>query len=329
MSVDRSSLVVVIYYFSTPIQISTMTNKNKKTTTKKIKEPKEVVEAPEMLGPTGIVNFTRAQIAAMVFLSIGCTKLMEFNTAYNEGYETPTSCLVYLGEGNADTCTHPSFPSLILAKYYSGLSLVGYLLAGMLMLWNSEELFQKFMSCLALGPVATTTVATIAVQPYLEKGRVWHLLVVASVLYATIAPQAVSQVPFVTERLQVNPKSMQSITLMGLIAFASWEIFSIIFSSDTAANSLLDTASPLPQAAKALVSFWMVDKFSMVLLYAFALFHFEPSNQRAFLFITAVIKACEFYIQLRSMDEPFQNEGLIEAASITSAVASAVAFYGP
>lgn len=310
-----------------------MTNKNKKSTTKKVaKATKEVADAPVKVEPTGYTNFTRAQLASIVYLSIGCSKIMEFNTAYNEGHENPASCLSYLGQANEDTCTHPSFNSLIHAKYYSGMSLAGYLLSGMIMLWNSEALFQKFMTCLALGPVACTAFATIGTQRFLERNSMWHLLVVSSVLYATIAPQSISQIPFVADRLKFNPMSMQSITLMGLGAFASWEIVRVLVGSDAStgiANSLLDTASPLPEAAKSLVNFWIVDKFSMVILYAFALFHFDTPTQRGFLFFVALIKVCEFIIQLWRMDEPYQNESFVEVATISSAVASAIAFVGP
>lgn len=304
-----------------------MTNKHKKSASKKVmKETKEVGEAPVVLEP-GNTNFSRAQLAAFVFLSIGYSKIMEFSTAYKEGFENPISCIGYLGEANADTCTHPSFSSLILVKYYSGMSLAAYLLSGMILLWNSEHLFLKFMTCFTMSPVATSTFATIFNQRFLERGRVWHLLLVATVMFATIAPQNVEQIPFITDR-QFNPKTLQSMTLIGLFAFSLWEVARVILNSENdLANSLIATSSSLPEAAKSLVNFWIVDKFSMSLVYAFALVHFPSPKQRAFLFFVTFIKAFEFFTQLSRMKEQYHDEWLVEAGTLTSAVASAVAWY--
>lgn len=306
-----------------------MTNKHKKasTTKKAEKAAKMLDDAPVVLDQPGYMNFTRSQLASLVFLSVGGSKIMEFSTAFNQGHEDPTSCLEYLGQANEDVCFHPSFSSLILAKYYSGLSLAGYLLSGMIILWNSEALFLRFMTLMAVSPVATTTVATIARQVFLERGRVWHLLIVASVLYATIAPQSVFILPFMADRT-FTPQTVQSKTLMGLAGLASWELFRVIFNGERdVANSLVDTGSPLPVAAKALVNFWMVDKLSMVLLYVFAMLHLPVPMQRGFLFFTAFIKLAEFFIQRSSMPEPFMDATMLDAATIASAVASAYGWY--
>ncbi len=304
-----------------------MTNKNKKLAIKKLKKvSKEFAQAPDVLGPDYKI-FSRAQLASLVFFSIGCSKLMELNTAYNEGSENPSSCVGYLGEQNANTCMHPSFTSLILAKYHSGLSLAGYLLSGMILLWDSEELFLRFMTCFTLSPVATTSFATILSQRMLERSRVWHLLIVSSVLYATIAPQSVAQIPFVTNR-QLDPRTVQSMTLMGLLVFGLWEIAHVALNSESSGrNSLLQTTSPLPEAASSLVNFWIVDKFSMVLLYTFALFHFSKSTQRAFLFFVSIIKAIELFNQLTQMDESYHDEFLVAAGTFGLSLASALAWY--
>lgn len=304
-----------------------MTNKNKKSVTKKPQnEMKETMEAPTVPQPSQ-TSFTRAQLASLVFLSIGYTKIMELNTAYKEGYENPKSCIGYLGNENEDTCMHPGFSSLMLAKYYSGMSLAAYLLSGMILLWNSEKLFLRFMLCFTMSPLATTAIAIFISQSVLEENRVWHLLMVATVLFATIAPQNKEQIPFLTGQ-RFNPKDIESMTLIGLLVFSLWEITRVVFNSESdLANSLLMMESPLPDAAKSLVLFWIVDKFSMVLLYAFALFHFSKPLQSAFLFFVAIIKFFEFFTVLSRTDVPFHDEALLNAGTLTSAIASAVAWY--
>jgi hypothetical protein len=252
---------------------------------------------------------------------------MELNTAYKEGFENPQSCLGYLGQDNVETCTHPSFPSIILAKSYSGMSMAAYLLSGMMLLWDQEVDFLRFMSCLSLSPVATTAIATIFSQQWMEREGLWHLLLVATVLYTTIAPQNVRQFPFITDR-QFSPKTMQSMVLMGILAVTVWEITQVVLlGPDNMANSLLVTSSRLPEAAQSLVYFWIVDKLSMALLYLFALVHLATPMQSAFLFFVALIKGWEFFIQINRMDEPFHNTTMVQATTFASAIASAVARY--
>ena len=306
-----------------------MTNKHKKTAAAKKTEKaaQKKVESPVAVEQPSFMNFTRAQLAALVIASIGYSKLMELSTAYKEGHENPTSCLNYLGEVNADVCAHPSFSSLILAKYYSGLAMAAYLLSSMFLLWNTEFYFLKFMTLLSFTSVTGTAITAVISQGYLQENVVWHLVIVSAVLFATIAPQSVDVLPFVAHR-SFTPQTAQTKTLMGLTLLAAWEFFRVACNSERdLGNSLLETESSLPQGAAALVNFWMLDKLSMMFMYAFAILQFPPTLQRGFLFFTAVIKLAEFAVQRWRMPEPFLDATVLEAATLGSAVASAYGWY--
>lgn len=260
-----------------------MTNKHKKTTTNKAtKNAKEEQKDPFSAGvpEPQLKNFTRAQVAALVFISIGYTKLMEFSTALQQGTEDPQKCLSYLGADNKETCTHPGFQSLILVKYFSGMTFAAMVTCLALILWSTELTFLKLMNCLTFSPLFATSVAAIF-SKHLASKYVWHLLIVASVLFATCAPQNDHQLAFFHVEYPFSKTSTQAITLMGFAAFTLWEIARVVINSDgNMANSLIQTQVPLPEAASTLVNFWIVDKVGIFLLYAFAVVHLPNSSQR-------------------------------------------------
>lgn len=266
-----------------------MTNKHKSAEDRKVKraakaakieaaykasEPSPSLPEPEMR------NFTRAQIAALIFVYMGYSKLSEFSTALSEGTEDPKSCLRYLGEVNEETCRHDGFQGLMLAKYNSGIILFGLVVTMVLALWHSELNFLKFMMCLCVSPLFTTVIGIFASREYLITNRIWHMLILCSVLFTTSAPQNMRQLAFAFDR-PISVKSVQSLTLMALALSCSFEIGRVLINpGNSYANSLIETETPLPDAAGTLINFWIVDKLSMAILYLFAVVHFEPNNQR-------------------------------------------------
>jgi hypothetical protein len=263
---------------------NTMTSKNKRT----VKDKKTKVakasnneQAPEssMEEPKLKSTFTKAQLAGLVFLSLGASKIIEFSIALKEGPEDPKTCMSYLD--HEETCAHPSFSSMILVKYYSALSLTALVVSMMLLVWKSETVFLKFLTCLCISPLSTTVLAASFTysQGYVQRGRAWHLIIMCFVLFAICAPTSVKQLAFLPDRPWTT-RSLQSICLITLAMASLCDIWRVVNAETNWENSLLTTSTPLPEPARALIHYWIVDKVSMALLFAFAVVHFPEHTQR-------------------------------------------------
>jgi hypothetical protein len=262
---------------------STMTNKHKKAVNAKKTKAKASDTAtnepvPSMEQPQ-YKNFTRAQLAALIFISIASSKILEFSTALKEGSEDPKTCMSYLND--EETCTHASFSSMILVKYYSALSLTAIVLSMMRLLWKSETLFLKLMTCLCISPLSTTVLAAIYSQGYVEQGRIWRLIMMSFVLFATCVPTTAQQLAFLPDQ-PWTARSLQSMCLITLAISSVLDIYRVVDNSNINnwENSLLETTTPFPEAARGLIHFWLVDKLSIALLFVFAVVHFPEHTQR-------------------------------------------------
>jgi hypothetical protein len=259
-----------------------MTNKNKRSVahTKKQKEPADdaAASAPSTERPSrAMTPFTTAQLAAMMCVAIGTAKLMEFAAALKEGTENPTTCLSYLEDET--TCKHSSFGSLVLVKYYSGLSLTAIVLSLMWNLWNTEHLLLKFMTCIFATPLATTTLAAVFSDGIVKSAQIRHLILMSGVLIATCVPSTPEHFPFLNER-SWTARSLQSLCLISLATLSLADITGVLVGDAGMQNALLDLGAPLPDAARSVVFFWIVDKLSMALLFAFSVVHLPQHTQR-------------------------------------------------
>ena len=284
--------------------------------------------------------FATAQLGALVFLVAGVAKLYELTIALGED-ERSLSCMAYLNDGE-ETCKHPHFKSLIQVKYYSALSLAGLVLVFILQLWSSEYYLMKFMNCLNVSPLFTTFLAITALpftisseKEILSSSKTWEICIVLTILFGTVAPKSVDHLPFFTSKLEdgsVKMLSMQAAALWCLIGASLWDIasvFNVAYSENVGLqNGLLDTPIPFPEQAKALVYFWLVDKFAMALIYAFAVVHLPQYKQRTILIAAVGIKLCEYYMQLPSMNDPWKNqETIVAPMALGLATISGVAWF--
>lgn len=284
--------------------------------------------------------FTTAQLGALVFLMAGVSKIYELTTAYHEDGEDAPSCMAYLND--EATCQHPHFSSLIQVKYYSALSLGALFSMYVLQLWHSEYYFMKFLNCLCISPLFTSFVALFALpfttdageEDILSSKKTWELCTIMTILFGTVAPKSVDHIPFFTSKMENNVKQLtvQALALWGLIGASLWEVarvFYVSFSSnDGLQNALLGTPVLLPERAKVLVYFWMVDKVAMAFLYLFAVVHLPVFKQRAILLASVGIKICEYYMQLENMQNPWKDqESIVAPMTMALAVSSGVAWF--
>jgi hypothetical protein len=261
-----------------------MTNKNKRATTKKVNEVTRSSKDAQPQSPSieggnpALKGFSRSQLAALIFLSIGTSKIMEFAAAIAEGTENPKTCMQYLD--HEETCKHESFASLILVKYYSAIQVSCLFVSLVWHVWNSEVYFQKLMTTLCFSPLTTTAVACFASQDYVQTGRLWYLILMSGVLMAISIPTSREMVPFLHRHQPWTLKSLQSLCLMTLATAVLVDIGKLTSYGADLENALLVTDSTFPEPARALANFVLVDKVSMAFLYVFAIVHLPESRQR-------------------------------------------------
>lgn len=310
-----------------------MTNKNKKSAAnKKSKaekaekgsaEPSESEPAP---APQGDM-FTSSQLAGLIMLGIGAQKIYELSTAFNQGTENPVLCMTYLN--NEDVCSHPSFPSMILAKFHSSINL--WFLTAMLVMvvWKTETYFSKLCTCLCLSPLSTTIMGVTMSQEDITRGKYIQMMLVCFALLCTTVPNHRDKIPFLTDK-PVNFSSPQALCLIALFAASIFDAVRLSGGELGRENALLETATLLPEKAKILVNFWCMDKLSMALLYLFALYHFPLGIQTNFLLLVTGLKMYEGLVQLSLMVEPFHDASMIQTIVMaTGLFAGVVATMAP
>jgi len=306
-----------------------MTNKHKRsaTQTKKRSKPADEIaaSAPSVDPESAAKPFThKAQLAALICLAIGISKLMQFSSAVKEGSENPETCMSYMIDET--TCKHPSFGSLVLLKYYSGLSLTAIVAFFVFHLWFSEGLLVKFMTCIFITPLNTTALAAALSDGMVKPARVWHLIWMSGILLATSIPSTPEHFPFLNER-SWSARSMQSMCLISLALLSLTDI-SRAFSGDAGMeNALFHADTPLPYAARSLVYFWIVDKLSMALLFAFAVVHLPAHKQRSLLFAVSIMKFGEYFFQLPKFTDTFVESSTVAHTTIVAAVFAGIAWF--
>ena len=200
----------------------------------------------------------------------------------------------------------------------------------------------KFMNCLSISPLFTSFLAVTALPFTIESGeedilsskKTWELCIIITILYGTVAPKSVDHLPFFTSKMENDVKhfSLQAFALWCLVGASLWDVVRVFYvglsSNDGVQNALLDTPVLLPERAKVLVYFWMVDKVAMALLYAFAIVHLPNFKQRVILIATVGIKICERFMQLENMRDPWKNqESVVAPMTMALAVTSGVAWF--
>jgi hypothetical protein len=308
-----------------------MTNKKKKTVaTKKAQvvtaksSEENAVEAPPAFEKPA--TLTGSQLSAIIFLAIGVSKVMELSSAYQQGSENPALCMAYLDD--EETCTHPNFPSLILAKYYSSMDLTLLVIVMVMVVWNTETYLSKLMTCLCISPLSSTVLGITMSQGDVTQGRTLHILLICFVLLATSVPTSKDKIPFVT----ANPwqtRSLQAICLITLSMASLMEVYRVNTTDASSENALLQTETPFPPKAKILVNFWCIDKLTMALLYFYALVHFPEAIQRKFLSLVYFLKLWEGLYQISNMPDPFQNVEGVRAVVLGTAAFSLIAWLAP
>ena len=309
-----------------------MTNKNKKSAANKqskAEKAEKATPAPSESEPVLESQkdmLTSSQLAALIMLGIGGQKIYELSTAFEQGTEKPYLCMTYLND--EDLCSHPSFPSMILAKFHSSINL-WFLTAIMIMVvWKTETYFSKLNTCLCMSPLSTTILGITMSQGDLSRGKYTQMVLICFALLCTTVPNSRDKIPFLTDKpLKIG--TPQAICLLVLFVTSIFDVVRLNAGELGRENALLETATLLPEKAKILVNFWCMDKLSMALIYLFALFHFPLGIQTKFLLLVTGLKMYEGMVQLSLMTEPFQHASMIRAVVLATGLFAGVASMSP
>lgn len=309
-----------------------MTNKNKKSAANKqskAEKAEKVAPAPSESEPVLESQkdmLTSSQLAALIMLGIGGQKIYELSTAFEQGTEKPYLCMSYLND--EDLCSHPSFPSMILAKFHSSINL-WFLTAIMIMVvWKTETYFSKLNTCLCMSPLSTTILGITMSQGDLSRGKYTQMVLICFALLCTTVPNSRDKIPFLTDKpLKIG--TPQALCLLVLFVTSMFDVVRLNAGQLGRENALLETATLLPEKAKILVNFWCMDKLSMALIYLFALFHFPLGIQTKFLLLVTGLKMYEGMVQISLMTEPFQHVSIIRAVVLATGLFAGVASMSP
>ncbi|CAJ1958786.1 unnamed protein product [Cylindrotheca closterium] len=305
---------------------STANKKSKAVKTEKVAAAAAAAEKEPVDEPQGDM-FTPSQLAGLIMLGVGAMKLYELWNAYDEGTsEDGYWCMAYLND--EVTCSHPSFPSMILAKFYSSVNLWVLTCIMIMVVWNSETYFSKLTTCLCMSPLSTTILGITMSQGDLVSGKYISMMLICFALLCTCVPNSREKIPFLSDK-PLSLTSQPSMCLMALFAVSMFDVVRLSGGEFGRENALLETATLLPEKAKILVNFWCLDKLSMALIYLFALYHFPLGIQANFLFLVSGMKLLEGIVQMSMMSEPFQNGGLYQAITVATGIFAAVASMSP
>jgi hypothetical protein len=235
--------------------------------------------------PAASKGLSKGQLAGLIFLTIGVSKLMEYAKATKEaGTENPATCLSYLDE---ETCNHKSFGSLISLKYHTGMQVTLLVVSLMRQCWQSEEIFQKLNALLCISPLGSTLLALVYGKGAIKNGARGQILIMCFVLIAVAFPATIQGLPFVSNQPWAK-RSLQAICLMTLAIIPLIDVIKVLSSGDLA-NSILETETNFPEPARGLVYFYLVDKITMALLFVFALVHLPEQHQRVRLLVRSYV----------------------------------------
>jgi hypothetical protein len=269
-----------------------MANNKKKTVTTR-RDKKQQDEASPADGASANMNipsdetkaewFTNSQLASVIFLTFGLSKILEIHAAVKQGSTDPKLCMAYLN--SEETCTNENFPSLILAKYYSSIQVAGLVLSLCYHAWNQEFYFRKLITLLSFTPLATTFITCGLNYKYLDPTKGRTLMMIVFILLGVAIPNSKAMLPFTASDRPLDIKSMPGMCLMMLASIAMMEVGQVWSRSGDVGgleNALLavDGGAAFPEPAKVLVALWLVDKMTMAFLFAYALIDFPEADQK-------------------------------------------------
>lgn len=275
-----------------------MTNKKKATKPKSTETP---VTTPAGTSTTtaattaskndnGTFTFGKAQLAVLILLSIGISRLMQIGGALTaDGTSATNVCNDYfIGE---DACQDAAIITLIRYKYLQGIQVAMLVVLAVFQYWKSEPHLQRLNTLLIVTPIALTVWAHFASAEWIPAGQIRRHLIMSIVLIVVSGPTDKSGIPFVSGQKQPY-KTLQSLALMTLGLVSSHDAFQLLQPviwqqgepvAQAVVSQLLTIAggsSSTSSATTVLVYFLAIDKITAAAIYLFSWFYMEDQRQR-------------------------------------------------
>lgn len=250
-------------------------------------------------------SFSQAQLAALIFLSIGTSYIIEYAKVVSQGVESK-ACHAYLQ--GVESCSDVDL-AMIRIKYFGAIIVLMLTAATAFLCWNDEPLFLRLNLFLCASPLTASLVALYASRDVMiydkamRIGRTIGIILILILCSILTAPQLAKPSTF---RLG----SFQNISLIMLLLVHLREAVRLI---NDGPGALIHSVSESDQAAHVVTVFVAVDNLTMCFIFAVAIYFFNDGRKRNFLLFVAMARLIQWYLYL-----PRIQDDLIDAESTRS-----------
>jgi hypothetical protein len=261
---------------------------NKKKTTRPPKDTTEVGKqraalkdaANTLRKPPEIRAFSKSQLAILILVSLGVSRLLQIGGAITKEGTTDTAvCQEYLG---LEACADAAISALIRYKYFTGIQCALLVMLVFLQYLLMEENLARFNTLMIVVPIALSVAAHYASAEWIPIAKIWRHLTMCIVLTAVAAPSdysSLTSVPFLSGQKQ-PAKTLQSLVIMTLGLASLWEAFQLLQPLVDANAPALLTIEASSSAITSVLYFLAVDKITNAAVYFFSWFYMEENRQR-------------------------------------------------
>lgn len=280
---------------------------NFSASTKDDKEPtlhKHGIQHPGAPSGSGSGALSKGQLAALILLSMGVSRLLQVGGAAAGGKATvdgdgdataksSEACIRYLGEA---ACGGSQVQTLLHYKFFLGIQCALLALATVLQCWKQERLLMTLDTLFIVSPISTFAASIVLAGDTLKFGAASNLRMSAVLIVVALPYDDWSAVPFLrkTKAPHRNRKSFQSLALITLAFYRLMCAGQIVFSLLQYYQEPSKEKVPVDdlfqwnrqhEATSAVVTnailyFVVSDHVSIALIYLFAWYHLSQYIQR-------------------------------------------------
>jgi hypothetical protein len=327
-----------------------MTNKKKLSRPNTTKKPKEDDPGTPDIGPRKSQNFTNPQLACLIIVSVGGSKLWEWrqallevttqvvngNTNGTTPDSSPTMCELYMRDNdlvNYDpVCSTSETATMMTLKYDYSVQLLALVVYTMFKCWSRDDLLNRFSAFLTVAPLSTTLLLLQANAGYLTmKSQMMLTITCAFLMFLALSGTSMTLREIIYGLLpqSANRRSIQSIGLVSIIGWNLYEAF-LWFKTCSSNSSILVFPVEWQSAWEVFLYTLMMDKIAMAVTLTFAWCCFDEDRQRAILLIFGIAKGYEYAAQMSDYKEAdFVDLAAMRTTALTCAIVCGIAGIAP
>jgi hypothetical protein len=337
-----------------------MTNKKKQSarhTAASTKQglPKEDIPGMPEIGPSKPQNFTRPQLACLIIVAVGASKVWEWRNALleitaltdgvriNNGTDTgssssdPTLCEYYMRNDDVvnydPVCFASETTTMMTLKYDYSVQLLAIVAYILFKCWDRDDLLNRYSGFLSVAPLSTTLLLLQASASYLtRKSQMLLTITIAFLMFLATSGTSMTIREIMYGKLpqSASRRSFQSIGLGSMILLNLYEAVMWFKTCSNSSSSILQLPVEWESAWEVFVYMLMMDKVTFAVMLTYAWLCFDETRQRSILFIFAMVKAYEYAIQMSDYKETdFVDLASMRTTTLTCAVLCGIAGVAP